>query len=227
MFNTKLNNYIDVINIEPSSCDISCHEDCFAILILPILVENLLAIFLQYVAVKRLELSVVAGGKPLSFRLGISKNKELLVFVLEEIIFKNSVFLGVRVAYDTNTFNAVRNLSGVSADEVNQNGIDLLLAGNLLNVLRNGCTEDHGLGIRHRVLNSLNIFVKAHIQHLVPLIKDLVLAVGQVQVIVLAKINESTWCCNNNLRLSLTNLKHYNHLQVSFQFDNYFGLSLS
>jgi hypothetical protein len=99
------------------------------------------------------------------------------------------VLLTVRVAQDANILDPVRYLRGVSANKINKDRLVLFLASYFLNILRDSSTKNHRLSVGHRELKRLNVILKAHVQHLVTLIQNLVFAFLKIKTLVLAKIN--------------------------------------
>jgi len=71
-FDTKLDNQIDVINVDPTSCHISSDQDRWATLLK--LFKDLLALCLLYVFVEGEEVSVGASGELLCFSFGLGEN---------------------------------------------------------------------------------------------------------------------------------------------------------
>lgn len=97
-------------------------------------------------------------------------------------------------------FDAVGNLVSIRAHEVNQKGLLHFLTRQVLDERWHRRGEDHTLGIRVVFLQSFDVPVEAHVEHLVALVQDLILDLLHVQVEVLAQIDQSARGADENLR---------------------------
>lgn len=80
--------------------------------------QHLLSLVLCQVAVDGSELSICQSPKVLSVSFGLSENYDFFAFVFEYEVFDDRVTLLVRIYNNTNVLNAFRDLSRVSANQI-------------------------------------------------------------------------------------------------------------
>lgn len=221
MTDLELNHDVDVVDVETAGSHIGSHKDVSAFFV-TVALHDVLALLLADVTVERQEFSVGFVGKVLGLDFGLRKNENFFVSVSLDVVFKNFM-LFIFVANDAEVLNAVGDLIGLLADKVDKQGLLHLLSSNLLDVLGHGGTEDHRLSHGHGALQTRDVLVKAHVEHLITFVKNLVATLRQVQAVVLAQVNQAAGRGHNNMRVLSPDLVHYKDGALQNEIKPYFG----
>lgn len=160
---------------------------------------------------ERQELGELHVSKLVGLSLGVSENEDFLVSVVAHILLYQVllVLVGGRTNH-SDVLNAVGYLVFVLAHQIDQQRVLHFALCDFLNVLRHSGTEDHGLSFWHLLLQSFDVAVEAHVEHLVSFVENLVLAGGDVQLEVLTQVNQSARRGHENVRLGSLDLIHFN-----------------
>ena len=59
--------------------------------------------------------------------------------------------------------------------------------------MRDCSGEDHRLCVREELLEFEQVLIKAHVEHLVTLVEDLIARLRQVQIVVLTQVDQPAW----------------------------------
>jgi hypothetical protein len=73
-------------------------------------------------------------------------------------------------------------------------------AGECTNGFRHGCTEHEILTlVWDKSEDTLNVLAKAHVKHAVSLIQNEVFNLAQINMALIVKVQEASWCCDQNI----------------------------
>jgi hypothetical protein len=216
-------NHINIVDIKASGSDIGSYQN-WSSTIFAVLLDVVLSCPLFHVAVEHEEVGISLSSKLFDVLLGLAEENHFFVFVLNDELLDHGLLVAMILNNHASVLDSVRDLILICAHQINQQRVLKLLLSDFLNVGGNGGGEDHSLCVGHMLLQNFNVLIEAHVKHLVAFIKDLIPAATNIQVKVLAQVDEAAGCGNQNLRSFVPNVTHYktqleglNFIYCSFQ----------
>ena len=198
---------VDIVDVKASGSHISGNENGLVVRFAEC-ANVVLSFGLGNVAVEGDEASVGHCGERDAISFGFTEDDHFFVSVLLYVVLNHNMLLLSVSRHHADVLDRVRNLVGRSSNQVDKNRVLKLFSRDVLNVRRNGSRENHGLSTGHILLQRLNILIKAHVQHLVALVKHLVLALTNLEAVVFAQVDKATGRCDHNLGLFVSDLTH-------------------